>query len=224
MPLHPNEVDIDALFSRDAQSASLSAEPAPAVAATRFAAEVLDAVDPATRQLIAHVFATAPTRIPAILARAHEAARPWIDLPAPPRTDALARLRRLVALRAHEIAETIARGMGKPLIEALSFEVAPVLETLDLCIAHAADRADDEAAVLPAPLRRYEEVLQPHADGSVVCVIAPVSSPFELAMTPAVLALAAGNAVIVKPSSSAPLVGVLIERLFDETFAGYPGL
>jgi acyl-CoA reductase-like NAD-dependent aldehyde dehydrogenase len=58
----------------------------------------------------------------------------------------------------------------------------------------------------------------------VVCVIAPVSAPFERALTPAAIALTAGNAVIVQPAPSAPLVGVLIERLFDEALAGQPDL
>lgn len=189
---------------------------------TRIAREVLHAVDPATRELIALVFPTTPARIPALVASAREAARTWAELPASARAAALAPLRRLIALRAHEIAETIARGMGKPLIEALSFEVAPVLAALDLCIA--TDGRAAAAAALPARLRRYGDVLQSPLPGAVVCVIAPVSAPFELAMTPAVLALAAGDAVIVKTSSSAPLVGVLIERLFGETLAAFGGL
>jgi acyl-CoA reductase-like NAD-dependent aldehyde dehydrogenase len=189
--------------------------------------DVLDAVNPATRELIAQVFATAPDRIPALVARARDAARAWGDLPFRLRVETLVRLRSLVAQQAHEIAETIARGMGKPLIEALSFEVALVLQILDACIGHASDdlAAEPEAALgtLPALLGRYRPALQPRTR-AVVCVIAPISSPFELVMTPALLALAAGNAVIVKPSSSAPLVGVLLERLFEAAFAAFPGL
>src|SRR5258706_9728348 len=57
----------------------------------------------------------------------------------------------------------------------------------------------------------------------VVCVLAPVSVSFAAAVGPAVKALAAGNAVIVKTTSSAPLIGALIERLFDVAFAEFPG-
>ena len=58
----------------------------------------------------------------------------------------------------------------------------------------------------------------------VVCVIAPWNFPFELAMTPAITALAAGNAVIVKPTSAVPLLGEVIERLFNDAFKDHPGL
>jgi acyl-CoA reductase-like NAD-dependent aldehyde dehydrogenase len=196
--------------------------------ATCHAPEVLDAINPETRASMAQVFVTAPSRVPAIVACAQDAARAWGDLPFGSRAAALARLREVVARRAHEIAETIACGMGKPLIEALLFEVKRVLETLDDCIAHASDDLSDEPiaalVTLPALLGRYGALLQARTPRAVVCVIAPVSAPFERAMTPAVLALAAGNAVIVKPSSSAPLVGVLIERLFDEALLDFPGL
>jgi succinate-semialdehyde dehydrogenase/glutarate-semialdehyde dehydrogenase len=178
--------------------------------------------------VIAHVFVTPSSRIPAIVARARDAARRWGDLPFGPRAEALGRLRELIAQRAHEIAETIAQGMGKPLIEALSFEVARVIATLDDCIAYAAAELAGEptaaGATLPALLGRYQSALLPKTPRAVVCVIAPVGLPFELAMTPAVIALMAGNAVIIKPSSTAPLVGVLIERLFDETLRDFPGI
>ena len=58
----------------------------------------------------------------------------------------------------------------------------------------------------------------------MVCVIAPWNFPFELAMTPAITALASGNAVIVKPTSSAPMVGDLSETLFNEAVKDFPGL
>jgi acyl-CoA reductase-like NAD-dependent aldehyde dehydrogenase len=138
------------------------------------------------------------------------------------------RLRGLVAERAREIAETIASGTGKPLIEALLFEVAPVIDSLDDCIAHATDDLADEPiaalVTLPALLGCYRAALLRRSPRAVVCVIAPIGSPFRLAMTPAVIALTAGNAVIVKASSAAALVGVLIERLFADAFTDLPAL
>jgi acyl-CoA reductase-like NAD-dependent aldehyde dehydrogenase len=165
--------------------------------------QILEAIDPATRVRFGSVFVTSPASIPALVARSRAAALAWRALPAATRATALSGLRELIARQAHEIAETIGRGMGKPLVEALALEVSAVLDALD---------------TLADPDRTPRS---PHA---VACVIAPVSMPFERAMTPAVLALAAGTAVIVKPSSAVPLVGVLIERLFNAAFAAFPGL
>ena len=55
-------------------------------------------------------------------------------------------------------------------------------------------------------------------------MIASARSPFQLALTPAALSLALGNAVIVKPSSSVPRVAELLDWLLDEAFAYLPGL
>lgn len=188
----------------------------------------LSAVNPATRELMANVFVTPTTSIAAIVARAQSAGSAWRALSVAQRAQALRRLRDAVARRALEIGETIARGMGKPLIEALSFEVSTVIEALDACMTSASgDPAEEPVAAsiaLPAHPPWNRTVLFRQAPRAVVCVIAPVSSPFDRAMTPAVAALATGSAVIIKPTSAAPLVGALIERLFDEAFIEHPGL
>lgn len=199
---------------------------------TTLAPEVLQAINPATRERIGSVGSTSLAHIGPIVAHAQVAGRAWGALPSGQRAVMLVRLRELIAQQTHEIAETIARGMGKPLIEALSFEVSPVIDALDafLALVRAAPSAGPAGepvaapATSPADPMRDSTALFGHTSGSVVCVIAPVSLPFERAMTPAVAALAAGKAVIVKSTSSAPLVGVLIERLFDEAFAEFPGI
>jgi acyl-CoA reductase-like NAD-dependent aldehyde dehydrogenase len=221
------EVDIGNSLADATKASQPRAELASSVdarqAATRCAPEVVITGEP-----VATVFPTAPSRVPAIVARAQVAACAWGDLAFRQRAEALVRLRELVAQRAREIAEVIAHDMGKPLIEARLFEVARVIDALDECIAHATDALADEPiaalVTLPALLGRYRAALLPRTPRAVVCVIARISSPFDLAMTPAVIALTAGNAVIVKSSSSAPLVGVVIERLFDDAFTGFPGL
>jgi acyl-CoA reductase-like NAD-dependent aldehyde dehydrogenase len=165
---------------------------------------IADAVDSARRESIASISSTPAVEIPAIVSRARKAAASWEVLPAERRVVALAELRRLIARQTGAIAETIARSMGKPLVEAFWYDVVPVLETLDACIA----RPEVVGVVAPP----------------VVCVIAPFTLPFERALAPAVAALAAGSAVVIKPASSASLVGALIARLFEDAFADFPGL
>lgn len=183
------------------------------------APRVLDAVDPSTRQLIAQVYVSTPAQMAAQVARARDAAKRWGALAPAARAAALGQLRRVVAAHADEIADTISRGMGKPLIEALSLEAGGVLDTLDACIARTSAPGD----LAPTP-GRYADVLRSLSLGSVVCVIAPLSAPFELALTPAVIALAAGHAVVIKTSSSVPLVGLLIERLIAAAWPATPDL
>jgi succinate-semialdehyde dehydrogenase/glutarate-semialdehyde dehydrogenase len=197
---------------------------APATQSPAAPRTTMEAFNPATREGIGHIFATSPHDIPAFVTRAREAARHWGDLAHAQRARVLARLRALVAQRADEIAATIARGMGKPLIEALSFEVTIVLQTLDDCIASRRVEPEDEPDRAPRDKDLHAPSEAQCAPRAVVCVLAPVSSPFERAMTPAVLALAQGCAVLIKPSASAPLVGVLIADLFQEALREFPSV
>ncbi|MTW05007.1 coniferyl aldehyde dehydrogenase [Pseudoduganella ginsengisoli] len=53
----------------------------------------------------------------------------------------------------------------------------------------------------------------------VVGIIAPWNYPFHLAMAPAAAALAAGNAVLIKPSELTPRLSQLMKELVEQTFA-----
>jgi acyl-CoA reductase-like NAD-dependent aldehyde dehydrogenase len=200
----PGERSVAARAERDVGTALRSHEPPALLTFARGQRIVMDAVDPAARESMASVFVTPALEIPAVIARARKAARAWEGLAPAQRMRRLAPLRQLVAHQTGAIAETIARGMGKPLLEALSFEVVPVLRTLDECIQRPVGFVGT-----PPP---------------VVCIIAPIGLPFERALSPAIMALAAGSAVVVKPASSAGLVGALIARLFETAFAEFPGL
>ena len=184
----------------------------------------ITAIDPATQEAIGKVRITEESLIPGMVARARIAQEAWGRLRFSERTKALTLLRDLIKRRSHEIGEIISRGMGKPLIEALSYDVAMVVEDLSGYIDHGAEYLADEPAVIAAHFGPHKRALIRYVPRGVVCVIAPWNFPFELAMTPAITALSAGNAVIVKPTSSVPLLGELIASLFDEAFKDHPGI
>jgi acyl-CoA reductase-like NAD-dependent aldehyde dehydrogenase len=190
----------------------------------RTAPRMLEAVNPATGEGLGQVEATPPWELPDRVARAREAARTWGALPFARRVPALARLRDLVVARAMEVAGTVSAGMGKPLVESLSFDVAMVVDDLEDYIRNGAGYLADEPVALPPGFGPDKRALVRHAPRGVVAVIAPWNFPFELAMTPVLTALAAGNAVLVKPTSTVPLLGVLMERLLLEAFRDFPGL
>lgn len=186
--------------------------------------QFLTAIDPVTQQMIGKVQITEEARIPGMVARARIAQEAWGRLHFSERSKALSLLRDLIKRRSQEIAETISRGMGKPLVEALAYDVAMVVEDLSGYIEHGAEYLADEPAAIAGHFGPHKRALIRYVPRGVVCVIAPWNFPFELAMTPALTALAAGNAVIVKPTSAVPLLGELIERLFDDAFKDHPGI
>ena len=182
------------------------------------------AITPGTFELLGSVASTAEGQIPGLIARARRAASVWGRASFQERSKALAGLRDLIRERADELAGLVATGMGKPLLEALTFDVALVLEHLDDYIAHAGQYlADQPVPTGPEPDPHQRALIRAVPRG-VVAVISPWNFPFELAMTPAVTALAAGNAVVLKPTSAVPLVGEAIEQLFNDAFKDWPGL
>ncbi|BDU73760.1 aldehyde dehydrogenase family protein [Mesoterricola silvestris] len=186
--------------------------------------QVTRAVNPATFEVIGNVPQTPEGLVPTFVERARRAADAWGLAGWEERGRTLGKLRALIAARAQDIAATISRSMGKPLFEALHWDVAMVLEDLDDYLSHGERYLADEKVDLPARMERHKTALVRYAPRGVVCIISPWNFPFELAMAPAVAALAAGNAVILKPTSAAPLVGDFLERLFAEAFQDWPGL
>jgi len=186
--------------------------------------QVTKAINPATFDLLGSVPMTPEGQVPGIVAQARRAAAVWAGASHADRARALTRLRGLVLERAPELAAAVSAGMGKPLVEALTFDVGMVVDHLDDFIAHAGSYLADQPVELPGPAGGQRRALVRHTPRGVVAVISPWNFPFQLAMSPAVAALAAGNAVILKPTSAVPLVGEAIERLFNDAFKDWPGL
>jgi acyl-CoA reductase-like NAD-dependent aldehyde dehydrogenase len=185
--------------------------------------QVQKAVDPATFEMIGTVPITHEAQIPGLVAQARRAAEAWGNVGPGERAKALRGLRVLIADRADDIAPCISRNMGKPLFESYSNDVAMVLDHLDDYIARAGEYLADQPVAL-APRLGSKQAFIRYEPRGVVCVIAPWNYPFELAMTPALTALAAGNAVIIKPTSAAPMVGEVVEQLFSEALRDWPSL
>ena len=186
--------------------------------------QVTRAVDPATFEMIGVIPQTPEGQVTFYIERARMAQEAWSQASWEERSRILEKLRELIVQRSEEIALTVSRSMGKPLLEALHYDVAMVLEDLHDYIRHAEHHLADEKVQLPPGMEKHKQALIRYAPRGVVCVISPWNFPFELAMSPAIAALAAGNAVIIKPTSAAPMVGDLIEKLFNEAFRDWPGL
>jgi coniferyl-aldehyde dehydrogenase len=67
---------------------------------------------------------------------------------------------------------------------------------------------------LPASNRLMRQPL------GVVGIVAPWNYPYQLSVTPAVAAIAAGNRVMIKPSELTPRFSELLQRIVAESFAG----
>ena len=127
---------------------------------------------------------------------------------------------RVVLRRVDEIAATVSSETGKPRTEALSHDLFPALD-------HAAWLARNVGKVLRPRRIRYSQphLLQKrawelHEPYGVVAVISPWNVPFAIPFTSVATAIAAGNAVVLKPSELTPACGEWVGRVLEE--AGAP--
>jgi len=157
-----------------------------------------------------------PDEAKQIIGRARWVQPAWAALGVSRRCAILARLRRAIALQCESIADLVANETSKPLLDALSGDVLVTLEMMRYYEANAASILRSRRVGKPAFFfsgARFETHFEAHG---VALIFGASNYPFQLSMVPAVTALAAGNAVVLKCSERTPATAALIARLCAE--------
>lgn len=153
------------------------------------------------------------------LAVATEGARAMRRLSAYERSEIVRRASELVAAAVDDLAQTIALEVGKPLAEARG-EAARIPDLLRLSAAEGARLCGEGVPVDAAPNGAGKLGLTLRQPCGVVVAITPFNYPALLTAHKVGPALAAGNAVILKPARHTPLTGLWLTRVLLE--AGLP--
>jgi acyl-CoA reductase-like NAD-dependent aldehyde dehydrogenase len=190
---------------------------AQATTTNRRASEIVS-INPATLEELARFHITSAVEVNAAVARARAAQPAWGALSFRNRARYILKLQRELYDRQQEIISIISDETGKPAFEALSAEVFPACDLMSHFAANAERILRDERFTL-AVFRNKRSMISYEPLG-VVGIISPWNFPFSIPMGGIVMALAAGNAVVFKPSEYTPLVGDAIKRLFAS--AGFP--
>src|SRR5439155_19900638 len=180
----------------------------------------LHSYNPATLDRVGSVRATAPGEIAELVAEARLAQERWARETLAARKRLLVGVARVLLDRMDEIAATVTAETGKPLTESLASELLVAVENLRFLAASVEDVLAPERLRFPQPYLWHKRgwlVYEPHG---VVAVVSPWNFPFAIPLTQAATAVAAGNAVVVKPAELTPLSGEWVERAFRE--AGAP--
>ncbi|MFD5874738.1 aldehyde dehydrogenase family protein [Streptomyces sp. NPDC060322] len=160
--------------------------------------------------------------IRAAVARARSAGLGWAALGARERRAALLQWKRELARRTDEFADLIAAETGKPVHDARS-EVLLSLVHLDWA-ARNAHRVLGRRRVRSGLLSVHQRALLAYRPLGVIGVIGPWNYPLYTPMGSIGYALAAGNAVVFKPSELTPEVGILLARRFGEAVPDHADL
>ncbi len=146
------------------------------------------------------------------------AAQPaWAALSFRKRAEVILRAREIMLNERDEVARLVSQETGKPAVEALSMEVVPALDAMHY-FAHASENLLRSQKVDIGQYglmgRSSKIVFKPLG---VVGIISPWNFPLATPLDEVVMALMAGNAVIVKPSELTPLIALKIGDLFTRS-------
>ncbi len=150
---------------------------------------------------------------------AREAGKEWSQLTITERLIVLGRFREVVADRSEELAGLVQDATGKLRFEALTAEILQVVDTISYWQKHARRILNPKRISTPLMLFGRRSWIEYKPRG-VVLVISPWNFPFQLSLIPALGALLAGNAVLLKPSEVTSQLDRVIEELFMQ--AGFP--
>ncbi|AMW15030.1 aldehyde dehydrogenase [Streptomyces qaidamensis] len=156
---------------------------------------------------------SAPEQPAAVVARLRATFRTGRTKPAEWRMTQLRRLRDMLTENGTDLAAALHTDLGKSATEAFRTEIDFTVREIDHTLDHLADWLRPEPAPAPAHLGADVAVWTQYDPLGVVLVIAPWNYPAQLLLTPVVGALAAGNAVIAKPSELAPATSAVLARL-----------
>jgi len=132
------------------------------------------------------------------------------------RTGQLRRLRDLLTEHGADVAAALHADLGKSSAEAFRTEIDFTVREIDHTLEHLDAWLRPEPAPVPARLGDDARAWTQYDPLGVVLVIAPWNYPVQLLLTPLLGALAAGNAVVAKPSELAPATSAVLARLLPQ--------
>lgn len=180
----------------------------------------LVSTNPATYEELGRVSVTPPRDLDAIVADATRAQQRWGALSVKERAFLIRRAADYVRYNHAQIAELISKENGKTLIESYTMEVVPVIDTLFFIARHADKILSPKRVPTPQLYLKHKRHMLHRSPIGIVGIISPWNYPFTIPAGEVAIALASGNAVILKPAPITPLTGEWIKQAFDA--AGLP--
>jgi succinate-semialdehyde dehydrogenase/glutarate-semialdehyde dehydrogenase len=176
--------------------------------------------NPATGEELGRVPLGSKDDVERSIAHAREAQKSWAVLSFDKRAEFIMRARTLLLEEMDEIASLISSETGKPRSEALAMEILPTLDLMQFFARKTGRllRPEKIDIGLYGFLGRSSQI--EYRPLGVIGIISPWNFPWALPLGEVVMALMAGNAVVLKPSELTPLVGLKIGEMLKR--AGLP--
>ncbi|MGM0783494.1 MAG: betaine-aldehyde dehydrogenase [Pseudomonadota bacterium] len=194
----------------DIQTLYIGGRPVDATSGATF-----EVVNPFDGSVLARVQQASAADVDAAVAAAREGQRAWAAMSGMQRGRILQRAVALLRERNDELAELETRNTGKPISETAAVDIVTGADALEY---YAGLAAAIEGTQIP--LREDSFVYTRREPLGVIGAIGAWNYPIQIACWKAAPALAAGNAVVFKPSEVTPLTTMKLAEIF--TAAGLP--
>jgi len=116
-----------------------------------------------------------------------------------------------------KLQNAIYKDFKKPALETDISEIYPTIAEIKHTIAHLADWAQDFEVDTPLTMIGSSSFVRYEPKGNCL-IITPWNYPIFLSLSPIISAIAAGNAVILKPSEFTPNTNIALENLLKDVF------
>ncbi|MFB0564980.1 MAG: aldehyde dehydrogenase [Candidatus Aminicenantaceae bacterium] len=182
--------------------------------------EKIQSINPATLKPVGEACLASHEECRKAVEAAKAAFPVWKDFSLKEKKKIFLNAKKILLRRSKEAARLITEEKGSPLSESLAVEVMSSLEALDY-YAH-----ESVKSLRPVKMKHHfylfyhkNSSFQFHPLG-VTFIISPWNFPFVIPFCEILSALAAGNSVILRPSTSTPLTGLMVGEILME--AGLP--
>lgn len=183
-------------------------------------AEQTECINPSTGEIIGY----SPIHSPEDVARCIEIARKvqpsWQAMAIKDRAKMIAKIQPYMVERVDNLAEAIATNNGKTRTDALATEILPAIASVTYYCKRAKKFLKDRS-LMPGSLllinKKSKLVRIPYG---VVGIISPWNYPFAIPFSEVIMALLAGNCVILKTASETQMAGLALKKCIES--AGLP--
>src|SRR5215218_2483568 len=178
--------------------------------------QTIEVENPATGEAVASVPVVAPDQVPELARRARAAQPAWEALGFEGRALILKRCQSWMSENSERVIDTIISETGKTYEDALTAEVSYALGAFDFWAKNAGDYLAEERVKTASPLAKGRKLVVRYAPVGLVGIIGPWNYPLTNSFGDSIPALAAGNAVLLKPSEVTPLTAQLMADALRE--------
>jgi succinate-semialdehyde dehydrogenase/glutarate-semialdehyde dehydrogenase len=180
----------------------------------------LASMNPATLEPLGEVSLAGEAECRKAVAAAKAAEPGWRALPLAEKKRIFLRVKEILLARAGELAALVCREKGSPIVEANAVDVIAGLELLDYYGRHLDKARASKRTRLHMPLLAHKKSAFLFQPLGVTLIISPWNFPFVIPLSDTTSALAAGNTVVLRPSTTTPFAGLFIGEIYRE--AGLP--